>query len=75
MNLPDSPVGHLILLIGVEIRKFLEEKCKAATGIPKCVAGIVCVKKSHDVQAQVSLKPDYVHIRPMEHLHGRRVSC
>jgi hypothetical protein len=69
---PYSPIRHLILLLCLDLCESFEQISQAVSGIPKGPSGMVRVEQADNVEAQVPLKPYYVHAGAMEDLYANQ---
>lgn len=72
-NLPYPPIGHLILLVCIDVDELLQQKGQAAARISERSSGVMSVEKTNNVQPEIALQPHDVHVSSMQDFHNARV--
>ena len=71
---PDAPVFKLELFVSVDVAVILEKILQSVTCKAERPRRLMRVKHSDDVDAKVTLQPQYVVVGTMEYLHSRKTS-
>ena len=64
----DAPVGELVLLVGFEIGELAKKVSQAPSRVSENGASVICIEKTNQVQAEISLQPDGIHESTVKNL-------